>query len=147
MTFTALKCEFCAAELKTKSSFNQHQRINKKCIEIQEQKNINTESIFTCEFCEKNFTSKQSQNKHYEICKINKISKDNIKKDTEIEKLLDASKDIENSLKEKDEYILKLEKQVKESKNNIKDKEYILKLEKQVKQLQNNIKDIVLNSL
>ena len=123
MTFTTFKCEYCTTELKTKSSFNYHQRTNKKCIKIQEQKNIikiNTPDIFspdvafTCEFCDRNFTTKQSQNKHYETCKINKINKDSIKKDTEIEKLLDT-------LKDKEEHILKLEEQIKELQNNIKD--------------------------
>jgi lipopolysaccharide biosynthesis regulator YciM len=135
MTFTTFKCEFCKAELKTKSSFNHHQRVNKKCIKIQEQKNdINISNIFTCEFCDKNFTTKQYQNKHYEICKINKINKDNIQKD-----ILLKNKDI--SLKEKDNLL-------KEKENALKDKEeHILKLEEQIKELQNNIKDIAIKSV
>jgi hypothetical protein len=109
MTFTTFKCEFCTTELKTKSSLNYHQRTNKKCIKIQEQKNIKiiTSNIFTCEFCKKNFTTKQYQKKHYEICKI---------------------KDI----------VLK---------ENVLEKEHILKLEEQIKELQNNIKDIAMKSV
>ena len=162
MTFETFKCEFCTTELKTKSSFNYHQRTNKKCIKIQEQKNIkiNTSNIFKCEFCNKNFTTKQYQKKHYEICK----TKDNVLKEN-------ALKEKENELKEKEkqnelkaienalekEHILKLKEQIKENekehilklKEQIKEneKENILKLEEQIKELQNNIKDIALKSV
>jgi len=122
MTFTTFKCEFCKAELKTKSSFNHHQRVNKKCIKIQEQKNdINTSNIFTCEFCDKNFTTKQYQNKHYEICKINKINKDNIQKDILLKEKDNLLKEKDKALKDKEEHILKLEEQIKELQNSIKD--------------------------
>jgi hypothetical protein len=65
------KCEFCNAILKSMSSLNQHKKITKYCLKIQ---NKNNENKFICHYCENNFTTKQSLTNHLKICKEKDIN-------------------------------------------------------------------------
>jgi len=95
---------------------------------------------YVCNFCnselKNQYTLKTHQEKNKKCIKLQteKISKDNINRDTEINKLLISLKEKDNLLKEKE--------------NALKEKEeHILKLEDQIKELQNNIKDIAIKSV
>lgn len=65
-----IPCEYCGAELSTKSNLNTHQRTAKKCLKIQGK--TNTE--FSCKFCHKNFTQKHLLEDHGPKCTQKTVS-------------------------------------------------------------------------
>jgi hypothetical protein len=84
-------CEYCNSTLSTRSNLLFHQKNNKKCLEIQKSKSIETKSdLKECEFCRKNFSSNIIK-KHLFTC--------NIKKEKEYEnKISELKKDYENKI-------------------------------------------------
>jgi len=92
-----MECNFCNSILKTLSSFNYHQKYNKKCLDIQNtnSKNFKT-SLVICTFCNKQFAD---INKH--SCKIQKIKEieniksENLKLKNENKKLIEEIKKLQ----------------------------------------------------
>ena len=118
-----LTCEFCKKQFSVKNSLNIHKKTAKYCLILQG-KNANKE--FTCEFCDKSFTLKQSYQEHLLICKTKNTIELNKKyqdyeiyiKKIEIEmkknsclmlEMKEREIQLKVELKQKDEYIFKLE--------------------------------------
>ena len=130
-----MECNFCKKSFSSKGNLLSHQKTAKYCLELQG-KHLETE--FSCDHCSKHFTQKTSLSDHVEICKerrkkiqddiqhthlsyikkleaeivkLKRVEKENIKKIIEEKDIL-YQKDIktfEDKLKEKNEYIVKLE--------------------------------------
>ena len=150
-----IECNFCKSILKTNSSLNYHMKNNKKCLEIQKEKNPNMEKIikkdFKCEYCNKLFSSKNNLILHINTCKskietlkkeskIYILEKENIKKNIEIE-------DLKNELIKKNLEIAEL-KGILKSKSEILESEHacILQMARQPKNnthTNNNIQNIL----
>ena len=95
-------CNFCSRKFKTSSLLTRHKNTAKYCLKIQ--KNEEETNNNTCKDCNKHFSSKQVLVSHLSICKdkfLNIISD----KDKTI-------KELQQLLKEKDEYIVKLEAKI-----------------------------------
>ncbi len=57
-------CEYCNAQLASRSSLKIHQTKTKKCLEIQKEKKGNIEvTSYECEYCSKNFTTKGNRDR------------------------------------------------------------------------------------
>jgi len=137
-----MNCEYCRKILSTKSNLNYHQKNNKSCLVIQQQKNDNEIliSLATCDFCSESF-SENNFIRHLQKCKIKPI----------IEKIKDQYDiEIEKLKKEKDLEIEKFKKEINElnfeivslkAENNIfsKGHQEMIKLAKQPKNNNNNI--------
>jgi hypothetical protein len=115
-----MECNFCKKTFSTISSLTVHQKTTKYCLTIQGK----TNEQYKCTFCDKCFTTHQQLDKHDKICKI--------KQDTNYEQELKKIKDefllykkqdktrlkyCENTIKEKNEYIAKLEAKLEKFEN------------------------------
>jgi hypothetical protein len=108
-----MDCNFCKKSFSTKGSFAIHQKTAKFCLKLQGK---NEESCFKCENCTKIFTQKTSLSDHTAICKerykklLDKKEEEHsstIKRlELEIAKMKRSEKE---KLKEKNDYIAKLE--------------------------------------
>lgn len=74
-------CEFCNSEIQNKYSLKKHQKMNKKCLEIQNKNNVNSTTLdnlnvinkFNCIFCKKEFTTNYYMKQHLlssSACKV-----------------------------------------------------------------------------
>jgi len=104
-----MECQFCKKEFSTKPNLVNHQKTAKFCLNIQGK--VNTS--FSCDYCNKIFTSNQTLNDHLlHTCKKHKKSEKNYYeekiKDYQ-EKIREKDSYHENIIKEKNEYIAKLE--------------------------------------
>ena len=98
------ECEYCKKPFMSKSSLNHHKKTAKYC--ISKQGIINDQ--FTCQYCDKKLSSKERLNRHIEICKTK-------------EKKEATKEDIEIILKQKDEYIAKIEAMLEKANQTIAD--------------------------
>jgi hypothetical protein len=126
-----MNCQFCKKEYATQSSLKLHQKTAKFCIEIQQKLNNNQtenkeenkeENKFICEYCNKNF----NLNSHLKIHIINcKVKKDKIDKDLILNNklYLEELNNLKIQLNCKNEYIIKLEKELEEYKKLLSSKE------------------------
>jgi len=140
-----LTCEFCKKQFSVKNSLNIHKKTAKYCLILQG-KNANKE--FICEFCDKSFTLKQSYQEHLLICKTkNTIELNKKYQDYEI-----YIKKIELEMKKQDEYIkknncliLEMKEREIQLKVELKQKdEYIFKLEESLEKANKTIADIAI---
>lgn len=110
---TTLKCEFCNKTYTTKSILNHHIKTAKKCILSRGQTVINN---YECEYCDFKCLTKDSITKHLSTCKLKN------KKYTFLElrnQLNTLRKEYEVKLEKKDILIERLEKDLKECKEQI----------------------------
>jgi len=136
-----MNCEYCRKILSTKSNLNYHQKNNKSCLVIQQQKNDNEIliSLVTCDFCSESF-SENNFIRHLQKCKIKPIiEKIKDQHDIEIEKLKNE-KDLEIEKFKKEINELNFEIVSLKAENNIfsKGHQEMIKLAKQPKN-NNNI--------
>ena len=116
-----MDCDFCKRTFSSKSNLLTHQKTTKYCIEMQGKQ----PTYFECEYCNKKFTSHQNQIEH--ACK-ERERENNIKQQKEFEQNIKSKyelkiqeleylisnrderiKGFESIIKEKNEYIAKLE--------------------------------------
>ena len=139
-----MDCEHCKKTLSTKSNLNYHQKNNKSCLAIQQQKNDNEIkiSLIICNFCNESF-SDNNFSRHSLKCKIEPIIERLMsEKDLEIERLTrEKDLEIERLMNENNE--LKFQIVSLKAENNIfsKDHKEIIKLANQPKTTKNNIKN------
>ena len=110
-----MDCEFCKKTFSSKSNLYTHQHTAKYCLQIQGESK-DKELIFECEFCQKILTQQKSLDIHTISCKEKKKKKENEKEqeyfislkrlESEIAKIKKSEKE---KIKEKNEYIAKLE--------------------------------------
>lgn len=115
-----IECEYCKKIFSTKSNLTNHQKNAKFCLELQgKEKDKNKKHA--CDICDKQFTSKQTLQGHSIDCKrINSKNQEKIQEQNE--KILYQDKkilELENSLREKNAYILKLEEMLAKSNETI----------------------------
>ena len=107
-----LKCEFCNNTYKTKSSLNHHKKNAKKCLILRGEEIVNN---YVCEYCDFKSITKDTLNKHQLCCKMKN------KKYTTLEmkdKLSILKKYYEIKLEQKDILLERIEKELKECKDN-----------------------------
>jgi hypothetical protein len=144
MFINKMDCEHCKKTLSTKSNLNYHQKNNKSCLAIQQQKNDNEIkiSLIICNFCNESF-SDNNFSRHSLKCKIKPIIERLMsEKDLEIETLTrEKDLEIERLMNENNE--LKFQIVSLKAENNIfsKDHKEIIKLANQPKTTKNNIKN------
>jgi hypothetical protein len=112
-----MECQFCKKEFSTKPNLVNHQKTAKFCLNIQGK--VNTS--FSCDYCNKIFTSNQTLNDHLlHTCKKHKKSEKNYYeekiKDYQ-EKIREKDSYHENIIKEKNDYIAKLEAKLEKFEN------------------------------
>jgi len=124
-----MDCDFCKKTFSSKSNLYTHQNTAKFCLELQGKQE---ENGFECEFCKKKYAQKKGLILHNNICnekdkktqsdkhqeninrleseiiKLKRLEKDNIKKVTQSHEAI---------LKEKNEYIAKLEAKLEKFEN------------------------------
>jgi hypothetical protein len=134
-----LKCQFCDKYFKSKITLYYHQKNTKFCLKKQGKTDTNTN--YQCKYCLKILSTLTRLNSHIDICKV-KIQEDELKKDLTTSKIRSQQEHIfkldkENGnykikLKEKEEYISKLEDLLKEANKTISE------IAKQPKTIQTN---------
>ena len=122
----SMECEFCKRSFSTKGILISHQKSAKYCLKLQNKNNEN----FLCNFCNKNFTSQYNLNEHLIICKEKQYEeRDNKVKDIYIKEVNELKQQIanleiskkytESLLKEKNDYIEKLEARLEKFEDSI----------------------------
>ena len=103
-TFNESECKYCNKIFSNKHILKQHQKTAKYCLEKQ-----GNMSSFNCEYCNKILSTNDRLHTHYIICK--EKQKVEISKDIKSvnENLKQTVILLEEKLKDKDEYISKLE--------------------------------------
>jgi hypothetical protein len=119
-----MECEFCKKTFVSKSNLYSHQKTAKFCLKIQGKKNENN---FDCTYCNKSLTQRSSLDDHLKICKekqkkiqyvrehelsdlVKRLETENTRlKRAEKEKIKEKEAHYQEILKEKNEYIAKLE--------------------------------------
>lgn len=114
---TSFVCQFCEKTFSSKSNMTNHQNTAKFCINLQ---NKDEYKFFECPHCDKKFTSHYRQLEH--ACEKNKKKRDELqiieqkRKDEETKIIEDCEKRFhekyQEKLKDKDEYIAKLEARI-----------------------------------
>jgi len=116
-----MECEFCKKTFSTKSNLTSHQKSAKFCLNLQGE---NNEKKFTCEYCQKTLTQKKSLDVHILSCKEKKKTMERTKdaeqaliiKRLEME-IIKLKKSEKEKLREKNEYIAKLETKLEKFEN------------------------------
>jgi hypothetical protein len=99
-----MDCEFCKKTFATKYLLIQHQKKTKYCLAIQ-----GTDSIFECKFCNKHLSTKERLIVHTNSCK-EKTYQEHQEKESSLKKEYEDRLQVaEKSIREKNEYIAKLE--------------------------------------
>ena len=122
----SIECDFCKRSFSTKGILISHQKSAKYCLKLQNKNNDN----FLCSFCNKHFTSQYNLNEHLAICKEKQYEdRDNKIKDTYIKEINELKQQIANLeinkkytdslLKEKNDYIEKLEARLEKFEDSI----------------------------
>jgi arsenate reductase-like glutaredoxin family protein len=97
-----MECEYCKKVFSTKSNLSNHQKSTKYCLSIQGA----TGNNYSCDYCSKTFTQLQSAEIHKHTCKEKKKI---IEKNDHEQVIKNIEEKFKERLKEKDEYIAKLE--------------------------------------
>lgn len=139
-----MDCEYCKKTLSSKSNLKYHQQNNKSCLSIQKQENEgNIEvSLVNCDFCDESF-AKKNLPRHLTKCKIKPVM-ERIKKEKELEiERLIKEKDLEIERLKSENSELKFQIVSLKAENNIYGVGHkeIIKLAKQSKTTKNNIKN------
>ena len=108
-----MECQHCKKIFNNKYTLGQHQKTAKYCLDLQGSTNIN----FICTYCNKNLCTNDRLNTHYHACK--EKQKQDTAKDIKVENeyLKKVAQGHEVVLKEKNEYIAKLEAKLEKFEN------------------------------
>lgn len=112
-------CEYCKKSFVGKSTLKQHQKTAKFCLELQGSQS----SHFECVYCKKSLSTNERLQSHLNICKSKELHdisdrEERIKKEYE-ERLYQKELYYEEKLKEKAEYIAKLEARLEKFENTV----------------------------
>lgn len=119
-----ISCEFCSSKFANKYILEKHKKTAKFCLKLQNKRLEEIKAEFVCEYCNKEFLIKYQYDSHLNHCKskslfhreheeqkINKIKDENVqlhsiieKQKFEIELYKTKQFELENKMKEKDEY-------------------------------------------
>jgi len=102
----SMECQFCKKKFTTRNILLQHQKRAKYCLELQgtEQKN------FECKYCKKQLSTNERLISHITSSCKEKKNQENIEKEKKVERNFNEQKKYyEDKLKDKNEYIAKLE--------------------------------------
>jgi len=113
-------CQYCNKEFSSKITLYQHQQKAKYCLQLQGSTNTN----YNCEHCNKSLSTNERLLTHLNACKIKK-KKDEVSKENDLTYAYKNSiKDLQNEilnyqekLREKNEYIAKLEAKLEKFEN------------------------------
>ena len=113
-------CQYCNKEFSSKITLYQHQQKAKYCLQLQGSTNAN----YNCEHCNKSLSTNERLLTHLNACKI-KRKKDEVSKENDLTYAYKNSiKDLQNEilnyqekLREKNEYITKLEAKLEKFEN------------------------------
>lgn len=135
-----LICQFCNTNFKRKYNLIFHQKNTKSCLEKQGKIN----ETYKCEYCDKILSNQNRLNTHIEVCKV-VLNKKSEEKDEYIKRLEKENKDYKLKLNKKnkesdnEDYKMRL----KENEVKLKEKEdYISKLEEMLEKVTNSIVEI-----
>ena len=105
------ECEFCKNTYATKSNLNHHKKTAKKCLILRGEEIRNN---FICEYCDFTSITKDTLHKHHSSCKLKN------KKYT-ISEMKKVKKQYDIILEDREKTIIRLENELKECKNQLKD--------------------------
>lgn len=107
-----LTCQYCNKEFSTKITLYQHQQKAKYCLLLQGSSNVD----YQCEHCKNLLSTRERLITHYASCKIKRKIEEENKENTITNEYKTTIKDLQNEilfykdkLKDRDDYILKLE--------------------------------------
>jgi hypothetical protein len=99
----SFKCKYCDKILSTKYTLLNHQKLTKRCLELQN-KEIGIDNSYKCDYCEYTTLRKENHTKHLIICKKN--NKTIIEKyEQTISEMENTISEMENKISEKDKII------------------------------------------
>lgn len=114
-----LQCKNCMKQFSTKSSLNVHKKTAKYCISKQGIDINIANNKFICEYCDKNLVTKHRLTEHMHSCKTKEQHMYTKKiEDCEM-KMKEQDKHHDEKMKEKELYILKLEKTIEDLQNKL----------------------------
>ena len=102
----SMECQFCKKTFTTRNILLQHQKRAKYCLELQGTEQTN----FECKYCKKQLSTNERLISHITSSCKEKKNQENIEKEQKVEiNFNEQKKYYEDKLKEKNEYIAKLE--------------------------------------
>ena len=105
----SMECQFCKKTFTTRNILLQHQKRAKYCLELQGTKQTN----FECKYCKKQLSTNERLISHITSSCKEKKTQENIEKEKKVENNFNEQKKYyEDKLKEKNDYIAKLESNI-----------------------------------